>query len=181
MTSQPSALVPLNQTATLAAGSDAPGETAPKRDRRPERRGSYGHSAQFLAKQAAADVIGKRKYLDALSKVGTQAAALKAARTARATLWRWREEDLDFTMSERQALDELTDALEAEAMRRAFRGVQRPVYQQGQLVGYVTEYSDAILMMLLKANRPEKFRERVDLQVNSVVKALSGLDPTAVL
>jgi hypothetical protein len=40
-------------------------------------------------------------------------------------------------------------------------GVDKPVYQGGVLVGYVREYSDQLLVTLLKAHRPEKFRDNV--------------------
>ena len=52
-----------------------------------------------------------------------------------------------------------TDTLEMEARRRASLGVEEPVYYQGQVVGYVRKYSDVLLMFLLKAQRPEKFRD----------------------
>ncbi|MBX6773030.1 MAG: hypothetical protein IRY83_14975 [Chloroflexi bacterium] len=55
------------------------------------------------------------------------------------------------------------DALEAEAWRRAVDGVERPVYQNGQRVGAVREYSDTLLIFLLKGGRPQKYRERYEL------------------
>jgi len=55
---------------------------------------------------------------------------------------------------------------EDEADRRAIEGVQKPVYQQKELVGYVTEYSDNLLITQLKAGNPEKYadRQKVDHQ-----------------
>ena len=37
-------------------------------------------------------------------------------------------------------------------------------WYKGEAGGYVTEYSDTLLIFLLKALRPEKFRERVEVQ-----------------
>ena len=54
------------------------------------------------------------------------------------------------------------DDLELEARRRAVEGTERPVFYQGGEVGYVREYSDTLLIFLLKAHRPNKFRERVE-------------------
>ncbi len=57
------------------------------------------------------------------------------------------------------------DILEAEAFRRAVEGVEKPVgWYKGEPGGYVREYSDVLLMFQLKALRPEKCRERVDLR-----------------
>ena len=50
--------------------------------------------------------------------------------------------------------------LEDEARRRALQGVEKPVFREGRQVGTVTEYSDTLLIFLLKARRPEKFRDR---------------------
>jgi hypothetical protein len=51
-------------------------------------------------------------------------------------------------------------SLEDEAVRRAHQGCRREVRYKGKVVGYEIEYSDALLLALLKANAPEKFIER---------------------
>ena len=58
------------------------------------------------------------------------------------------------------------DMLEDEAVRRAKDGVERPVYQGGKLVGHVQEYSDTLLIFLLKGARPEKYRDRVQRELS---------------
>jgi hypothetical protein len=45
-------------------------------------------------------------------------------------------------------------SLEGEAYRRAVEGVEVPIYQQGELVGHRTEYSDSLLSLMLKARVP---------------------------
>lgn len=63
------------------------------------------------------------------------------------------------------ALEVATDALEAEARRRAIQGVSEPVgWYQGKPGGKVRRYSDTLLIFLLKAHRPEKFRETISQQ-----------------
>jgi hypothetical protein len=52
-----------------------------------------------------------------------------------------------------------TDLIEQEAWRRAVDGYDRPVFQDGELVGLVRAYSDVLLMMLLRGRRPEAYRE----------------------
>ncbi len=49
------------------------------------------------------------------------------------------------------------DALEDEAMRRAIDGVEKPVFRGGEVVGHVRDYSDSMLMFLLKSRKPEVF------------------------
>ena len=120
-------------------------------------------------------------YLTALGKVGTQAAALKVAHATTRNLYEWREEDAEFVERERDKKAEIADALEAEAIRRAKLGVKKPVYQGGLLAGYVTEYSDNLLIMLLKAHKPEKFRERSEITLNPIVKVVAGFEPSDVV
>ena len=56
-----------------------------------------------------------------------------------------------------EALGEGTNLLEAEAHRRAFIGIDKPVYYKGEVVGSITKYSDRLLMFLLKAHDPQMF------------------------
>lgn len=50
--------------------------------------------------------------------------------------------------------------IEEEAYRRAVDGYDEPVYTQaGKLAGHKKKYSDSVLMMLLRASDPEKYRE----------------------
>ena len=65
----------------------------------------------------------------------------------------------------------LRELLEAEARRRTAIGVDEPVFYQGQVVGHIRKYSDNLLMFLLKAHWPEKFRENV-----SIDQRVSGHD-----
>lgn len=61
------------------------------------------------------------------------------------------------------AVEIATADLEVEARRRAVEGVEKGVYFKGELVETEKVYSDTLLRDLLKANNPDKFRERVDV------------------
>lgn len=77
------------------------------------------------------------------------------------------------------AIQQATDSLEAAARKRAMDGYQRPVYQRGELVGYEPCYSDALMITLLKAHRPEKFRDKgLELPPGSeiIISMKSGKD-----
>lgn len=69
----------------------------------------------------------------------------------------------------RVAEEEAADVLETEAYRRAVEGVEEDVFQMGGKVGVRRIYSDALLVRLLQARRPQKFR-------NNVTAELSGPD-----
>ena len=56
------------------------------------------------------------------------------------------------------ALEEATDLLEAEALRRAVTGIDKPMFFKGEVVGSTKKYSGRLLMFLLEAYKPEKFR-----------------------
>ena len=93
----------------------------------------------------------------------------------------WRENDAAFLVREKDARESIADMLESEAIRRGTRGVQQPIYQAGKLVGYRTEYSDALLTLVLRGHRPERYREKVELAVPQVIKAIGGVEPADVL
>jgi hypothetical protein len=68
--------------------------------------------------------------------------------------------DKDFAASIADALEEGTDRLEDEAFRRTRDGFDEPRFYEGQVCGYVLKYSYALIIFLLKARRPEKYRDR---------------------
>lgn len=61
------------------------------------------------------------------------------------------------------SLELYRDDLEDEARRRAFHGVEEPVWYKGEEVGTVTRYSDRLMEVLLRGERPAKFRDNVKL------------------
>jgi hypothetical protein len=140
--------------------------------------GSTSHRKRHSIKL---DEVAKADYLRLMPRFSTPGPALKAAGATPSMLARWREEDAAFLVAERQVREGIADQLEAEAVRRAFRGVRRPVYQGGLLAGYLTEYSDQLLMFVLKAMRPERFRDKSEISVTPIVKVVAGLDPGDVL
>ena len=78
----------------------------------------------------------------------------------------WADKDPAFASAVSQARITFAESLEEEAHRRAVIGVRRPIYYRGEKVDEVAEYSDQLLITLLKANLPEKYRERIDLSVD---------------
>jgi hypothetical protein len=83
-------------------------------------------------------------------------------------LYSYRKKDETFRKEWEEAHEMGIDSWEREGLRRAVHGVDKPVYQGGQLVGYVKDYADTLLMFMLKGARPGKYRERqqVDLKAD---------------
>jgi hypothetical protein len=102
-------------------------------------------------------------FLAALTRTGNVRLACRATGVPRATAYSHRSDSKAFTARWDEAIDDATDTLEAEARRRALKGALRPVYHKGKRVGVIREYSDTLLIFLLKANRPEKYRDNFDL------------------
>lgn len=74
------------------------------------------------------------------------------------TLYRWRRADSVFKATLKDAYDAGTDVLEQEAIRRGVHGVEKPVFYQGEEISRIREYSDVLLMFVLKKRNPA-FRE----------------------
>lgn len=104
----------------------------------------------------------ERVFLECLRAGHTVKHAGDTACLPHSTLYDRRNRDPEFAARWDASESEGSDVLEQEAFRRAVEGTDRPVYQGGDLVGVIREYSDTLLIFLLKGRKPNKFRERVD-------------------
>lgn len=107
-------------------------------------------------------------FLTELRKCGNVRAACYKAKIERSTAYKARKGDDAFAEQWKDALDDAIDDLEAEAWRRAHNGNARYVFYKGEPVQvdgkYLIEHeqSDTLMALLLKAHRPDKYRERAD-------------------
>ena len=118
-------------------------------------------------------------FFEQLAKTCNVTASAAAIGVSRQHVHHLRRTRKDFAKSWDNAIEQATDALEAAARGRAIDGFQRPIYQRGELVGHETCYSDALMITLLKAHRPEKFRDKgFDLPPGSeiVISMKTGKD-----
>ncbi len=107
----------------------------------------------------------KARFLRALLKTGNVTLSAKAASWARCMAYFEREKDEAFAAAWDEAHEAFLDSLEAEVIRRGFRGVREPVgWYQGTPGGFVKRYSDNLAMFVLKAERPDKYRERSEVE-----------------
>jgi len=104
--------------------------------------------------------------------------ALREAGVTRATLRKWQEHDEGFALRYHQAEAETIEVLEAEARTRAIAGSKmiRRVYRQGHLYEEIHEYrpSDAMLVKLLQAHKPDKYGDKLAITQTTIVKAVDA-------
>ncbi|NJK43953.1 MAG: terminase [Pleurocapsa sp. SU_196_0] len=116
----------------------------------------------------------KALFLKTLATTASVSAASKAAKIDRKTAYEWRQKDAPFAEAWDDALETSISSLETEARRRALKGTSKPVYQGGELVGSIQEYSDTLMIFLLKAHRPNVYRERVSVEHSGEVRAVAS-------
>lgn len=121
----------------------------------------------------------KERFIQRLTETGNVTAAADFADIPRMYCYDMRKAQPEFAAQWDDALLAYANKLEAEADRRAYEGVDQPVYQGGELVGTKRVYSDTLLIFRLKALRPEVYRERQD--VRHQVDADEALQKIAVL
>ena len=100
------------------------------------------------------------KFLAELDRSGMVSHAAREIGIHRQRAYEHRAEDPDFAARWDETIERTTDVMEREAFRRAVAGVEKPVFQGGQQVGNIREHSDTLLIFLLKARRPDTYRER---------------------
>ncbi len=107
-------------------------------------------------------------FFAALAETANVSKACAAVAVSRRTAYNWREADPGFAAGWDRAMKAAVLGLEDEAHRRAFEGVDKPVFYQGDECGTIREYSDTLAIFLLKAHNPEKYREnsKVELEAN---------------
>lgn len=99
----------------------------------------------------------REKFLEGLVLGMNAAKAAERAGASIRSLYNWRDSDEEFKAEWQKCYRIGTDALEAEAQRRATSGVEEPVYYKGVVVGVTRKHSDTLLMFLLKARDPYRF------------------------
>lgn len=117
----------------------------------------------------------------ALAETGNVCSAAEAVGIHRRRHYDWCAADPEYRHAAAVALDKAADVLEREAIRRAHEGVRRYKFtSSGQPVMwtnpatsepehyYEDSRSDLLLIFMLKAARPEKFRERHDVSGDAI-------------
>jgi hypothetical protein len=116
----------------------------------------------------------RRKFLDTLAQTGKVAFSARAAGYKDSMqLYHYRRDHEDFAKEWGDAETVAAELLIDEATRRAVEGVDKPIVYKGEVVGYEKEYSDQLLMCLLRAKRPDQFGNNV--QVSGAISHAIGV------
>ena len=119
----------------------------------------------------------KTQFLDALALTGNVRQAAKAVGFSANRFYVHRRQDPTFAQAWEETMEQAMDTvLEPEAIRRTVEGVEKPVYHQGRQVGTVREYSDTLLIFLLKGWKSERYTERREVFHRGAVELLRKLE-----
>ena len=111
--------------------------------------------------------IGKqRAFLAAYRETASITKAAERSKIHRHSHYRWLEADPAYVLAFAEAQTEAAQLLEDEAIRRAHEGILTPVFYKGNPTGVMREYSDGLLMFLLRGFAPEKYRDRGSVEVS---------------
>lgn len=102
----------------------------------------------------------KKDFLQKLEVTASITRACKLSKVPRRTVYDWIDDDPEFVIALEESKKIAIEALQDEAVRRAFEGTVKPVFHQGKVVGKIKEYSDTLMVLLLKGNMPDKYKER---------------------
>lgn len=106
--------------------------------------------------------VKMRRVIEGLRRGLSAGDAAKCAGVARATVYKWREEDPQFAKEWVEAVEEATDVLERVAYERA------------------VEKSDYLVTFLLKARRPDVYQPKHQVEVRGSVDVTHSLTGAAV-
>ena len=101
----------------------------------------------------------RERLIKEFRRVGRVDLACAAAGVDRTSHYVWLKNDPEYRKSFEEAREEACGLLEDEAVRRAYRGTLKPISIGGKIV-MVTEFSDQLLIFLLKCRNPRVFGER---------------------
>lgn len=124
----------------------------------------------------------------ALAETCNVGKACKAVGIARQTAYEWRSEIPFFADAWDKAMKVGVSALEDEAHRRAFEGIDEPIVHQGVVMNTKKAYSDTLAIFLLKAHAPEKYRDNIRQEITGAdggpvkaqINVVSGVPAPAV-
>lgn len=111
--------------------------------------------------------IQQERFLKHFARLGTITHASRQAKLDPTSHSGWMTTDPTYPERFEKAVQAANDELENEARRRAVIGVTKPILHKGEVVETVQEYSDTLLIVLMKGGMPEKYRERYDARISA--------------
>jgi hypothetical protein len=129
------------------------------------------------------DIIeAKRLFIREYAKRANVGDACRVAGCSRKQFYAWRDLDPIFNQALGEAQENAHDLMEREAHRRAFEGTDLPAINKDGVVlhpitgkqVFIRQYSDFLADKLLRANRPDKFGNKLEVKHVDVGKASDG-------
>lgn len=121
-------------------------------------------------------------FLKEFARIGNITRACEASGLGRTTHYDWLKEDPAYREQFELAEEEAADRLESEARRRAEEGFDEYVVSGGKLIYgddgtplLQRRYSDALMALLLKAHKPDKYRDRQQVEHSGEVRTVQAL------
>lgn len=105
------------------------------------------------------------QFLASLRESPNVTVAARAVGLSRRRVYQVYEAEPDFREEWDEAMAEGVETLEAEAERRGFHGIDKPVTFQGMITDTFKEYSDTLAIFLLKAHKPDKYRDNTRMEL----------------
>ena len=125
--------------------------------------------------------IWKPTFLKVLQATCNVTEAASRAGVSRARVYKLRETSTKFRAQWKESEAIATDILAMEVRRRAMTGVKEPVYYLGKVVGHIQKPSDTLAIFLLKAHRPEMYRDNFSIDHKGAVDVNLKTDEDALL
>lgn len=99
----------------------------------------------------------QKRFCAMLARTGNVSASARHAGIATSTLYAMKARSLKFKAEWQAALDEALDALEESLLDRAINGVRKPIVYGGKVVEWVTQFSDAAAIFMLRSRRRDVY------------------------
>ncbi len=106
----------------------------------------------------------QQAFLAAFAACASVTRAAAAVKIQRGLHYRWLNDDPSYAPAFTQASLQAGQTLVDEGVRRAYQGITKAVYWQGEQVDTEFEWSDTLLMFLIKGFRPE-YRESFKAEI----------------
>lgn len=127
--------------------------------------------------------VWQPRFIEALRELGHVGKACELAKVSKQTVYNYRRDDKEFEKAWDLAIEDAAWSLEDEAWRRGRDGVDKPIVYKGIITGTMKEYSDTLLMFMLKGIKPDKFADRFVIKVDpadmALLKAMGFETPAA--
>lgn len=108
----------------------------------------------------------QQHFLDMLREGNTVTFACKCLNLTRVSVYELRRDDAVFAAQWDEAYEAGGEVMEQEAFRRAVQGVNKPIVHLGIVTDTVKDYSDTLLIFLLKGRFPDKYADRTKADQN---------------